>query len=149
MQRRVRRVAQDDTTEVTMKIDHLGIAVKDLEAAVGFFRDRLGLKLKETTELPERGLRIAFFEVGEVLVELLAPMGEGSEISRFLERKGEGFHHVAFTTGDIGGKIGELTAAGVAMATPKPSLGAEGFPIAFVHPRSAHGVLLELIEKKQ
>lgn len=130
------------------KIDHIGIAVKSLEDAMPFFQEQLKLPLKEIKELPERGLKIAFFQVGETLVELLAPLGPDSQISKFLETKGEGIHHMAITTDDIEGQIKDLECCGVRMATPKPSLGAEGAPVAFVHPKSTHGVLLELIEKK-
>ncbi len=129
------------------KIDHIGIAVNDLDAAIPFFRDHLNLTLKETKELPDRGLKIAFFQVGETLVELLAPLSEDSQISKFLAKKGEGIHHIAFTTPDIKGHMDDLTEAGVRMATPEVTIGAEGFPIAFLHPKFSHGVLTELIEK--
>lgn len=128
-------------------IDHIGIAVHSLDEAVPFYRDRLGLPLREIKELPDRKLRIAFFEVGETLLELLAPMEEGSQVSKFLETKGEGIHHIALRTQDIRGQMAELVAQGVRLATPEPSLGAEGAPVAFLHPKSSHGVLLELIEK--
>ena len=130
------------------KIDHIGIAVHSLDDAMPFFRDHLGLTLREVKEMPERGLKIAFFEVGETLLELLAPLTPDSQISKFLETKGEGIHHMAITTDDIEGQMKSLGDAGIRMATPKPSLGAEGAPVAFVHPKSSHGVLLELIEKK-
>ncbi|MBM4354120.1 MAG: methylmalonyl-CoA epimerase [Deltaproteobacteria bacterium] len=130
------------------RIDHIGIAVQKLDPAVEFFRDRLGLQLKEVKELPDRGLKIAFFQVGEVLVELLAPLSEDSQIGKFLATRGEGIHHMALSTDDINGKMADLTAAGIRMATPTTSIGAEGFPIAFLHPKATHGVLLELIEKK-
>lgn len=129
------------------KVDHIGIAVKDLDQAVPFYRDCLGLELSEIKELPERGLKIAFFKLGDTCLELLAPLGEDSQIGKFLETKGEGIHHIAITTPDIDQEIDHLGGCGVRMATPKASIGAEGFPIAFVHPKSSHGVLLELIEK--
>lgn len=130
------------------KIDHIGIAVHSVEDAIPFFRDNLGLELREVKDLPERGIRIAFFCVGETLIELLAPLNPDSQVSKFLETKGEGIHHMAITTEDIEGKIKSLEFSGVRMATPKPSIGAEGAPVAFVHPKASHGVLLELIEKK-
>ena len=129
------------------KVDHIGIAVKDLDQAVPFYRDRLGLELAEIKELPERGLKIAFFKLGDTCLELLAPLSEDSQISKFLENKGEGIHHIAITTPDIDQEIEHLGCCGVRMATPKASIGAEGYPVAFVHPKSSHGVLLELIEK--
>lgn len=131
-----------------VRIDHIGIAVKELEPAVVFFRDRLGLELTEIKDLPERGLKIAFFQVGEVQIELLAPTAPDSQVSKFLETKGEGIHHMALTTPDINRSLRELSLAGVRLATPKSSIGAEGFPVAFLHPKSSHGVLLELIEKR-
>jgi methylmalonyl-CoA epimerase len=130
------------------KIDHIGVAVHELEPAVKFFQDNLRLELKEIKELPERGLKIAFFQVGDTLLELLAPLSDDSQISKFLARKGEGIHHIAFTTPDIEAHMAELTEKGVRMATPEASIGAEGFPIAFLHPKATHGVLTELIEKK-
>lgn len=130
------------------KIDHIGIAVNELEPAVKFFQDSLNLELKEIKELPERGLKIAFFEVGDTLLELLAPLSTDSQISKFLAKKGEGIHHIAFTTPDIKAHMAELAEKGVPMATPEASMGAEGFPIAFLHPKATHGVLTELIEKK-
>jgi len=130
------------------RIDHIGIAVDDLDAAVEFFSTRLRLPLEEIKELPDRGLKMAIFNVGGVLVELMTPMSEGSQVSKFLEKRGQGIHHVAFTTPDIEAHIDELTRDGVKMATPEPSIGAEGFPIAFIHPRESFGVLAELIEKQ-
>ena len=129
------------------KIDHIGIAVNDLDKAVAFFSERLRLELKEVKDLPDRGLKIAFFQVGETLVELLAPLSEDSQISKFLAKKGEGIHHIAFATPDIKAHMGDLEEAGVRMATPEVTIGAEGFPIAFLHPKFSHGVLTELIEK--
>jgi methylmalonyl-CoA mutase, C-terminal domain len=128
-------------------IDHIGIAVHDLDKSIEFFKNHLRMELKETKELPERGLKIAFFQVGETLVELLSPLGPDSQISKFLDKKGEGIHHIAFTTPDIKSHMDDLQEAGIRMATPEVSIGAEGFPIAFLHPKFSHGVLLELIEK--
>jgi methylmalonyl-CoA/ethylmalonyl-CoA epimerase len=128
-------------------IDHIGIAVNDLDAATAFFRDTLKLPHKETKELPERGLKIAFFQVGETLVELLSPLNESSQVSKFLATRGEGIHHMAISTPDIQASIQGITAAGVRMATPEVTLGAEGRPIAFLHPKGTFGVLLELIQK--
>lgn len=128
-------------------IDHIGIAVNDLDQAVEFFKTHLGLEYKETTELPDRGLKIAFFQVGDTLVELLSPLGPDSQISKFLEKKGQGIHHIAFTTPDIKAHMNDLEQAGIRMATPEVTIGAEGFPVAFLHPKFSHGVLLELVEK--
>jgi methylmalonyl-CoA epimerase len=133
---------------MSTKIDHIGVAVFDLEPAIEFYREHLNLELKEVKELPDRGLKIAFFQVGETLLELLAPLSEDSQVSKFLAKNGEGIHHIAFSTPDINAHIATLTEKGVRMATPTASIGAEGYPIAFLHPKASHGVLTEIIEKK-
>lgn len=132
---------------MSTRIDHIGIAVHDLDPAIKFYQDHLKLELKEIKELPDRGLRIAFFQVGETLLELLAPLTKDSQVSKFLAKNGEGIHHLAFTTPDINAHIQELTNKGIRMATPTASIGAEGSPIAFLHPKASHGVLTELIER--
>jgi methylmalonyl-CoA/ethylmalonyl-CoA epimerase len=130
------------------KIDHIGIAVENLDNAVAFWRDSLGLPLQGIEEIPARGLKIAFFKVGEVLVELLAPLTPDSEIGKFLEKRGPGMHHLALESSTLSDDVVDLKSKGVRMLSEKPSLGAEGFPIIFMHPKdSACGVLLELIEK--
>ena len=133
---------------MSTRIDHIGIAVHDLELAIKFYQDHLKLELKEVKELPERGLRIAFFQVGETLLELLAPLSDDSQVSKFLEKNGEGIHHLAFTTPDINAHIKELTDKGIRMATPTATIGAEGCPIAFLHPKASHGVLTEIVERR-
>jgi methylmalonyl-CoA/ethylmalonyl-CoA epimerase len=130
------------------RIDHVGIAVNDLEAATAFFKEKLRLPLKEVKELPDRGLRMAIFEVGETLVELMTPMSPDSQVSKFLAKRGEGFHHVAFSTPDLQAHIDDLVASGVEMTSSTPTIGAEGRPIAFLHPKGSFGVLTELIEKE-
>ena len=129
------------------KIAHLGIAVHELEPALEFYRDRLGLTLLEQKDMPERGLRIAFLKVGEVLLELLAPLHDQSEISRFLEKRGEGIHHLCLQVDDIKGGLAELKDQGVRLINEEPAIGAEGCPVAFLHPKSCHGVLLELLQE--
>lgn len=131
------------------KIDHIGIAVQDLAEATSFYRDRLGLSFQGVQKVPERGLEIAFFKAGDVLIELLAPMAADSEIARFLEKRGPGMHHMAFETDGMSAETDGLKGKGVRLLSEKPSIGAEGFPIIFMHPKdSASGVLLELIERK-
>lgn len=130
------------------RIDHIGIAVEDLDEAIVFYRDRLGLALQTVEEIPSRGLKIAFFKIGEVLIELLAPMGDGSEISKFLDKRGPGIHHMALATDDMAVDTNRLRRQGVRLLSEEPRIGAEGFPIIFAHPRDTKsGVLLELIEK--
>lgn len=127
-------------------IAHLGIAVRNIDAALSFWRDALGLEHESTKELPERGLRVAFLRAGETLVELLEPLHERSEISTFLDKRGEGIHHVCFEVDDIRAKIADVQSKGVRMVSPEPSIGAEGLPVAFMHPKSCNGVLAELLE---
>ena len=129
------------------KIAHLGIAVHELESALEFYQGRLGLTLLETKEMPERGLRIAFLKVGEVLLELLQPLHENSEVSRFLEKRGEGIHHLCLQVDDIAESLSTLKKDGVRLVNEEPAIGAEGCPVAFLHPKSCHGVLLELLEE--
>jgi methylmalonyl-CoA epimerase len=129
------------------KIAYIGIAVRDLEPALELYRDRLGLTHTETKDMPERGLRIAFLRVGDVLLELLAPLNDESEVSRFLEKRGEGIHHLCLEVDDIVGSLGSLGEQGVRLISDEPSIGAEGCPVAFLHPKSCHGVLLELLEE--
>jgi methylmalonyl-CoA epimerase len=130
------------------KIDHIGIAVKDLDEAVAFYRDRLGLTLQTVEVIPSRGLKIAFFKLGEVLIELLAPLSDSSEISKFIEKRGQGIHHIAMATDSMDVDSHRLKRQGVRLLSEKPSIGAEGFPINFIHPKDTKsGVLLELIEK--
>jgi len=129
-----------------MKIDHIGIAVNDLDRALEFYRDTLGLTVSEVVSLPERGLTIAFLPLGEALLELMAPLGEKSEIARFLERRGEGIHHLCLGAPGLADREAKLRNAGVRLVWDRPQLGAEGRPVQFIHPSATHGVLLELAE---
>lgn len=128
-------------------VAHIGIAVRDIDASLAFWRDALGLEHEGTKELPERGLRVAFLRAGGTLVELLEPLHEKSEISAFLDKRGEGIHHVCFGVDDIAAKIAEVEAKGVRMVSREPTIGAEGLPVAFMHPKSCNGVLAELLEE--
>ena len=128
------------------KIAHIGIAVRSVEQALSFYRDALGLAHEETLDLPERGLRIAFLRAGESLIELLQPLHDKSEISAFLDKRGEGIHHICFEVDDIRAKMRDLEARGVRLLQREPQIGAEGQPVAFLHPKSCHGVLAELLE---
>jgi methylmalonyl-CoA/ethylmalonyl-CoA epimerase len=129
-------------------IDHIGVAVKNLDEAVSVYRDVLGFKLEGTHVLAERKVRVAFLSAdGETKIELLEPLGSDSTIARFLETRGEGIHHFAVKVKDIEKTLAELQTKGVALVDDKPRLGAEGKKIAFVHPKSTKGVLLELCEE--
>jgi methylmalonyl-CoA epimerase len=130
------------------KIAHIGIAVRSIAEALSFYRDQLGLEVSEMVEVPERGLRVAMLPCGESLLELMEPMGEGSQISRFLETRGQGVHHVCLGVPSIDAKLAELDGAGVRLISKTAEIGAEGCPVAFIHPKASRsGVLLELLEE--
>ena len=127
-----------------LKIDHLGIAVRDLEEAVRTYRT-LGFEVESVHEVPTEKVRAAFLPVGESRLELLEPTEPGSVLARFLEKR-SGLHHVCLLVEDIEASLAALKAAGVALIDERPRPGAGGSRVAFVHPRAADGVLLELKE---
>lgn len=129
-------------------IHHVAIAVEDLDAALAFYRDALGLEMTERREVPEEGVEIAFLPAGEGEVELLRPLDEESGVARFLEKRGEGLHHVCLAVGDVEAAMERLQAAGAQVLSDEPRVDAHGTRYVFVHPKSAHGVLLELYEVK-
>ncbi len=126
------------------RIDHIGIAVKSLDAAVEFYESALGLRCLGREEVPDQKARMAFFDVGGTHLELLEPTGDSGPIARFLERHGEGIHHLAFETDDIHQQLEQARDAGCRLINEKPVEGAGGKRIAFLHPRTTHGVLMEL-----
>lgn len=129
-------------------LDHVGVAVKNLDEAVGVYRDVLGFKLEGVHVLTERKVRVAFFSTGgESRVELLEPLGSDSPVAKFLETRGEGIQHIAVRVKNIEAVLERLKREGVALIDEKPRVGVEGTKIAFVHPKSTHGVLLELVMK--
>jgi methylmalonyl-CoA/ethylmalonyl-CoA epimerase len=127
-----------------LKIDHLGIAVRSLGEAVAAYR-ALGFEVAETHEVPSEQVRAAFLDVGESRLELLEPTAPGSVIARFLEKR-SGLHHVCVTVDDIDAALAALKAKGVPLVDEAPRPGAGGCRVAFVHPKAAAGVLLELKE---
>ena len=129
------------------KIAHIGIAVKSVDAVLPFYRDALGLEVSEVIELPERGLRIAMLPCGDSILELMEPLGPDSQISRFLETRGPGMHHLCLEVDDIDEKLSQLDTDGVRVINRKAEVGAEGFPVAFIHPKATGGVLLEILEE--
>jgi methylmalonyl-CoA epimerase len=129
-------------------VDHVGVAVKNLNDAIALYRDVLGFKLEGVHVLTERKVRVAFFSTGgEANIELLEPIGSDSPVAKFLENRGEGVQHVAVRVKDIEAVLAELKRKAVVLVDDKPRAGAEGAKIAFVHPKSTKGVLLELVEK--
>jgi methylmalonyl-CoA/ethylmalonyl-CoA epimerase len=127
------------------KIHHVAVIVRDIDAALGLYRDKLGLPVEAVMNMDYDHVIIGFLPVGEVKIELVAPTDSTTGSARFLESKGEGFHHVCFEVADIQAALDKLAARGLALIDAAPRKGGEG-PVAFVHPKSCHGVLVELIE---
>ncbi len=127
------------------RVHHVAVVVRDLEASLGLYRDVLGLPLDVVQEIPSDRVRIAFLSVGESKIELVSPTDESTGVARFLASKGEGFHHVCLEVADLAAELTRLGIEGVELIDSAPRRGAEG-PVAFIHPRSCHGVLVELIE---
>ena len=125
-------------------IEHLGIAVKNLETAIPYYENVLGLKCYSIEEVPSQKVKTAFFKIGDTKIELLEPTSEDSTIAKFIEKKGEGVHHIAFATNDLPGALKEAEEKGVQLIDKAPRPGAEGLEIAFLHPKSTQGVLTEL-----
>ena len=131
---------------MSSSIHHIAIAVHDLDAALAFYRDTLGLEMTERREVPEEGVEIAFLPAGDGEIELLRPLDEDSGVARFLEKRGEGLHHVCLAVDDIGAAVERLQAGGAQLLGDGPRVNAHGVRYVFVHPKSARGVLLELYE---
>lgn len=127
------------------RVHHVALVVRSIDAALVLWRDQLGLEHETTMDIASDGVRIAFLGVGESKVELVEPIDPSTGVARFLESKGEGFHHVCLEVGDLGAELDRLAAAGLELIDREPRRGAEG-PVAFIHPRSGGGVLIELIE---
>ena len=127
-------------------LDHIGIAVKSIDEAKKFWVDTLGLKLSRIEEVPEQKVRVAMLKAGETTIELLEPTSPDSPIHKFIEKRGEGVHHLTFGTDNLSERLKSLKEANIALIDEKPRLGAGGARIAFLHPKSAHGVLVELCE---
>jgi len=127
------------------RIHHVAIVVKSIEAALSLYRDLLGLPLETIMDIEDDHVRIAFLGVGESKVELVEPTDDTTGVARFLANKGEGFHHVCFEVANLTEELTRLSIDGVELIDTAPRRGAEG-PVAFLHPRSCHGVLVELIE---
>jgi len=130
---------------VITAVDHIGIAVRSIEERLSLYR-ALGLKVAGSEEVPSEKVRVAFLPVGETSVELLEPTAPDSPVARFIERRGEGLHHLCFVVEDIRGAMGALAAQGFELLSEEPRAGAHGSLVCFVHPRSAGGVLIELCQ---
>ncbi len=131
-----------------LKLDHIGIAVKDLDEALPFWRDVMGLEPAGTEIVEEQKVKVAFLPVGDTEIELLESTDDSGPIARFIEKNGEGVQHLAFRVDDIEEGIAYMKAQGMRMIDEKPRYGAGGAKIAFVHPKSSKGVLVEISERK-
>jgi len=129
-------------------LDHIGIAVEDLDAAIDLYREKLGFEVETVEDVPGFGVKVAFLPMAEGNVELVQPVTGDSAMARFLEKKGPGFHHLCFRVEDIRAELARLQAAGVQLVDREPREGAHGTLVAFLHPKSTGGVLVELCEKK-
>ena len=131
----------------TKKIEHIGIAVKNLEESVKFYENIFGLKCYAIEEVKDQKVRTAFFKVGETKIELLQSTEPDGPIGKFIEKKGEGVHHIAFAVNNLEFTLTEIGEKGIQLIDSQPRQGAEGLNIAFLHPKSTFGVLTELCEK--
>ena len=131
---------------MTGKINHIGIAVKSLENSLPFYREVLGMEFEGTEEVAEQKVKVAFLAVGESRIELLEPTAADSPVARFLEKNGEGLHHVAYQVADLAAALERLKEQGVRLVDQAPRQGAHGTRIAFLHPKASGGVLTELCE---
>ena len=136
------------TFPMITRIDHLGIAVRSLDEAIAHYEQALGLKCEHREDVPSQKVRTAFFAVGEVHLELLEPTSPDSPVAKFLEKNGEGLHHVAYATTDIAGQLQQAAGSGVKLIHEKPIEGAAGKLVAFLHPKSTYGVLTEFCMEK-
>ena len=131
-------------------IEHLGIAVKSLDEAIPYYENILGMKCYSIEEVADQKVKTAFFKVGQTKLELLEPTSDESPIAKFIEKRGEGIHHLAFAVEDgVANALAEMEGKGVRLIDKAPRKCAESLNIAFIHPKSTHGVLTEFCEKPE
>jgi methylmalonyl-CoA/ethylmalonyl-CoA epimerase len=130
-------------------IEHIGIAVKDLDASIQYYEGVLGLKCYSVEEVQDQKVKTAFFKIGQTKIELLESTSPDGPIGKFIEKKGEGIHHIAFAVDNLEGQLEDAASKGIQLIDTKPRKGAEGLDIAFMHPKSTFGVLTELCENKK
>ncbi len=128
------------------RIDHVGVAVEDIEAALALYQGTLGMRLVHRETVAEQGVDAALLDVGDGHVELLSPLGPETPVGKFLARKGPGLHHVAYRVDDVEAALGELAAAGLRLIDEHPRTGIRGSRVAFLHPASTGGVLTEIVQ---
>ncbi|MDP3058060.1 MAG: methylmalonyl-CoA epimerase [bacterium] len=131
------------------KICHLGIAVKDLDATLKFYRDVLGLECHGEEEVSSQKVKVAFLPIGQTNIELLQSTDQEGPIAKFIDAKGEGIHHISFRVECIESALADLKEKGVRLIDEVPRIGAHGARIAFIHPKASHGVLIELCERNE
>ena len=131
------------------KINHIGAAVKNLDEAMRFYRENLGLAIGGMEEVKEQKVKVAFIPLGESTIELLQSTDPNGPIAKFIEKKGEGIHHIALEVERIEEALQKLKEKGVQLVDEKPRIGAHGMKIAFLHPRNTKGVLIEICEKQE
>ena len=129
-----------------MKIEHIGVATRTLEEALGFWQDVLGLEVQHTEDVATQKVRVAMLPLGESQIELLEATSADSPIAKFIEKRGPGIHHIAVRVDDIYAELAKLKEKGARLIDETPRLGADGCLVAFIHPSSANGVLLELVQ---
>ncbi len=131
----------------TKKLNHIGIAVENINDYINFYKDVLGLRFEGEETVIEQKVKVAFLTIGETRIELLEPTADDSPVRKFIESKGTGVHHLAFDVDDIEADLERLKKAGVRLVDEKPRSGAHGTKIAFIHPKEAKGVLVELTQQ--
>lgn len=129
-----------------LKIDHIGIATESIEDGLAIWRDALGLQVDSTEEVTEQGVKVCMLAVGDSHVELLEPLGPETAVGKFLARRGPGMHHIAVEVADIHAALSDLKSKGARLIDETPRVGAGGCLVAFIHPSSVNGVLLELVQ---
>ena len=129
-----------------MRIEHVAVAVEDLDAAIGHFRDAWSLETSHRERVVDQGVEEAMLPLGDGFLQLISPVGGDSAVARFLERRGEGLHHIAIEVDDLPATLERLKSSGVSLIDESPRVGGRGHSVAFVHPRSSLGVLVELVQ---
>jgi methylmalonyl-CoA/ethylmalonyl-CoA epimerase len=129
-----------------MKLDHIGLATRQLDEGLALWRDALGLKVDATEEIAEQGVRVAMLVIGDTHVELLEPLSPDSVVGKFLAKRGPGIHHLAVEVEDIHASLADLKSKGARLIDEKPRIGVGGCLVAFIHPGTTNGVLLELVQ---
>src|SRR4051794_25519191 len=135
-----------DTMKAVRAINHIGIAVRSIEAQRPFYEETLGATYEGVEEVADQKVKVGFFRVGDVRLELLEPTDPSSTVAAFLDKRGEGLHHVAYSVDDLEARISQLKQGGVRMIDETPRAGAHRMRIAFLHPKSSNGILTELCE---